>query len=280
MASEIHLSFWEFVAERADIWHRKEILREPPPWTDDPILAVYRFTNVRRADDTGTIWYVKNVVHFTDNWASLLWRTMVYRKVNNVAWFEDLDQVPSLSYWREYRELAIANMRRCPPPYSPAYVVLAHRKGSRTNTLINDLDLAEKGWDQFANHVQLAGYDSAKRAHQILTELNGIGGFLAYQILRDLILARRVPFNDNDFTHIGPGAAYTLRHLSGETHYDRQYDFLLGLWHRQPPLRVMSPLCLGDVENCLCEYGKYVKISQGGGRRRKYRHAIKFSQFN
>lgn len=278
MASEIRLSFWEFVAERADIWHRKEVLRGPPPWTDDPILAAYRFTNVRRADDIGTIWYVKNIGEATDNWEELLWATMLYRMINNVAWFEELGQVPSLSYWREYRELTIANIHRCSPPHSPAYMILARRKGSRVDSLIENLDRAEKVWGEIA--TQVFSSPTTEEAWKVLIQLHDVGGFLAYQILRDLILVRRVPFNDNDFTHIGPGAAYTLRHLSGETNYDQQYDFLLGLWHRQPPLRVMSPLCLGDVENCLCEYGKYVKISQGGGRRRKYRHATKFSQFN
>ena len=53
MTDYIPLFYW--VAERERIRVRKES-GQPFPWTDDPILATYRFCNVRREDDRVTIW--------------------------------------------------------------------------------------------------------------------------------------------------------------------------------------------------------------------------------
>ena len=49
-----------FVAERELVRHRKES-GTPGPWTDDPVLQQYRFTNVRRRDDRMTKWFIEHL---------------------------------------------------------------------------------------------------------------------------------------------------------------------------------------------------------------------------
>ena len=44
---------FQYMIERENIRRRKEA-GEPGPWTDDPILREYSFTNVRRSDDRTT----------------------------------------------------------------------------------------------------------------------------------------------------------------------------------------------------------------------------------
>src|SRR6266705_3048098 len=48
--TKVYDTFWRFAAERQEIFFRR--LEEfPPPWTCDPILNEYKFTNAYRASD-------------------------------------------------------------------------------------------------------------------------------------------------------------------------------------------------------------------------------------
>jgi 5-hmdU DNA kinase, helical domain len=49
------LALFNFIAERERIRCRRAA-GEPPPWTADPILREWSFTNVRREDDRVTRW--------------------------------------------------------------------------------------------------------------------------------------------------------------------------------------------------------------------------------
>ncbi|MFB6182426.1 MAG: nucleotide kinase domain-containing protein, partial [Candidatus Nanohaloarchaea archaeon] len=43
--------FWSFIQKRQQIWYRRTILQNNPPWTKDKILQNHRFTNVYRELD-------------------------------------------------------------------------------------------------------------------------------------------------------------------------------------------------------------------------------------
>jgi hypothetical protein len=48
--TRVYDTYWYFGAKRQDLFMRR-VVGAPAPWTDDPILASYRFTNVYRAAD-------------------------------------------------------------------------------------------------------------------------------------------------------------------------------------------------------------------------------------
>lgn len=48
-------AFFEFVFDRQAVWHKRTALGLPAPWTDDNILQNFRFCNVYRELDGGTI---------------------------------------------------------------------------------------------------------------------------------------------------------------------------------------------------------------------------------
>ena len=54
-------SFLWFVWERECIRIAKEN-GHPAPWTDDPVLQKYSFTNIHRKDDRVTKWIIENVI--------------------------------------------------------------------------------------------------------------------------------------------------------------------------------------------------------------------------
>jgi hypothetical protein len=58
-------SYWKFAAERQRIY-QKRLRGEPQPWTADPILSAYKFTNVFRAADTVSRYLIRNVIYHPD----------------------------------------------------------------------------------------------------------------------------------------------------------------------------------------------------------------------
>jgi hypothetical protein len=48
--SKVFDTYWRFAAERQEIFIRR-IAGSPPPWTADPILREFKFTNAYRASD-------------------------------------------------------------------------------------------------------------------------------------------------------------------------------------------------------------------------------------
>ena len=272
--------FWDFIVERHRIWHNREILEQPAPWTEDKILQTFFFCNVFRYLDTGTIWYMSNVVHPKQTLDDALWRTITYRLVNSIPAFEAVGGVAP----RHDRGLMIATMRSkgvilnsqayitLPRPHGPSY----HNRVDRLEAILNFLNLE---FDGLVYSIQEA--KTLEEISSCLKHLYGIGPFLSLQIYRDLIGAKQIPFTANDWVEIGPGAKLTLLELYGDE--AKSVSMQRGLaryltvvqeaaldsrgWNEFE--NVYLSIC--DIEHCLCEYGKYAKLVAGRGRRRYYR---------
>jgi hypothetical protein len=269
--------FWSFVQERELIRIRKES-GNPPPWTNDLILQDYHFCNIRRADDFGTRWYV-NLMSPKPRWGfrEVLWRTMLYRLVNNIKWF---NEVSLFGYggWGRNRDKWVQRIMDAPKPHSPAYIVLQTlHVTDRKTQLIKVLDELYD-WFRYGNgDKQIQNCSALEEVWKTLQQPHGIGPFIALQVFRDLLLIGALPFKENDFTYLGPGAQLGIHMLNslddwGKTapsSYASMYRFCEAL-HANQPERI-QPLVLGDIEHCCCEYAKYIKFSRGEGRRRRYK---------
>ena len=272
--------FWDFIVARHRIWHKRTILEEPEPWTDDSILQKFFFCNVFRNLDTGTIWYMGNVVHPKQTLDDALWRTITYRLVNSIPTFEAVGGVAP----RQDRGLMIATMRsKGVVLNSPAYITLPrphgpryHNRVDRLEAILNFLNLE---FDGLVYSIQEA--KTLEEISYYLKHVYGIGPFLSLQIYRDLIGAKQIPFTDDDWVEVGPGAKLTLIELYGKQAHSvaRQRELIRKLTLAQYPCldsrgwhefdNVYLSIC--DIEHVLCEYGKYAKLAAGRGRRRYYR---------
>ena len=71
------------IKERYKIRLRKDVRKEPAPWTDDPILKEYRFTNVRREHDRESIWFIKNIAENVEvSYEDKLLNAILFRAFN------------------------------------------------------------------------------------------------------------------------------------------------------------------------------------------------------
>jgi hypothetical protein len=81
-------SYWRFAAERPEIF-LKRANGKSIPWTDDPILQEYRFTNVYRASDRVSQYLIGNVIYSGEQSPKeVFFRTLLFKFFNKIDTWE------------------------------------------------------------------------------------------------------------------------------------------------------------------------------------------------
>lgn len=129
---------------------------------------------------------------------------------------------------------------------------------------------------------------TAEEVYKVLCTVPGISAFLGYQIFVDFTYMDEFPFSENEFTVAGPGCQKGLDSIFLDTdgmtpeeclfwlrdNLDWLFTERLGLeWS---PEKLFQDLPKYDrymnvmsLENCMCEFSKYMKVKHGLGRPRK-----------
>lgn len=271
--------FWRFVAERQRIWWRKEQLLREPPWTLDAILQRQHFCNVFRSLDRGTRWYVDNIANKADNLTVLLWKTILYRIINNWRQFEAVGGVPYMADWPK----TIQAIRRAGIVLnSPAYLILGggHAHEDRTSHFARILPQIEAQFN--SGLVQdIWAANSLEKVSRRLQRVPGVGPFVAMQIYRDLMLAGDMRFSEDDWVEIGPGADWSLQYIFRAYTPKAQHDKIAELAAKSPQIFVemdefmpmptdIHHISQCDIQHSLCEAGKYIRQARGIGKKRRY----------
>ena len=267
-------TYWRFAAARQQVYRARQ-RGDPGPWTADPILATYRFTNCYRAADRVSQYLIKKVIYRgSQNADELLFRILLFRFFNRISTWELLRSAFGELSWATFRldrydhvlTQAFCGGERM---YSAAYVIPSPRLGgSRKHT--NHLLLLEHMLRGGLRHRLVASASMAE-AFDLLRGYSGIGDFLAFQLLIDINYSTLINFDEMDFVVPGPGAKDGLRKCFGggvrgveadligymsdtqEEHFDR-----LGL--RFPGLNGRR-LQLIDCQNLFCEVDKYARVA-------------------
>jgi len=84
--------YWKFAFERQEIFFRR-IAGAPPPWTADPILREFKFTNAYRASDRVSQYLIKHVIYVGDQTPDeLIFRILVFKMFNRIETWELLEE--------------------------------------------------------------------------------------------------------------------------------------------------------------------------------------------
>lgn len=301
--------FYDFVTERYKIHIRKDFLKQKAPWTNNPILSQYKFCNIRREHDRQSQYLIKNIS--TNSCLSLedkIVNSFYFRAWNNWDTMKDLGGPwPAKNLYSSqmkervrsiYQQLASEDPDR--KWWSSAYNQGGTKQAWRypdPNEKINKEDdiplrVFHIGpWLKEHNTVEkLLSASDQKAAFEAIKEIQGFADFLAYQIFVDLTYIEEFPFSENEFVVAGPGCKKGLNKLfddyNGLTHEEALFwladniDEIFNEVH--PPFwagrlfvdlpqedRFFSVMCL---ENCMCEFCKYIRTIEGNGRPRvKYK---------
>jgi len=82
--------FFALMYERQQIWWKRNILKQPAPWTENVIFRDYKFTNIYREQDRSSQFLIHNIIrnkkitHLRD----LLFKMIIYRFYNKPESFD------------------------------------------------------------------------------------------------------------------------------------------------------------------------------------------------
>jgi alpha-glutamyl/putrescinyl thymine pyrophosphorylase clade 1 len=172
---------------------------EPRPWTDDPILATYRFCNVRREDDRVTIWVREHIREPFAEHPHLWLMLCIARQINWPDTLQELIEGKSWCAWpldddfdpSSMAQALSARKDRGEKVYTGAYMISAPpEKGADKQAYIAEQVIGGlwKRREIFARHFSAAWPHTAalQRTHDLIRRTNGWGAFMAYQAVVDM----------------------------------------------------------------------------------------------
>ena len=276
--SEVYDSYWRFAAERQAIFFRR-VVNEPPPWTEDSVLAVHKFTNAYRAADRVSQYLIRNVIYRDDLPKSpreVFFRILLFKFFNKIETWEllarELGPINFEDYcFARYDGVLQEAMNEGRRIYSAAYIMpsgkgtFGHSAKHRNNLLLLEKMIADRLPEK------LAQTDKMQHGFDLVRSYPSIGDFLAYQLITDINYSEITDFSEMQFVMPGPGARDGIRKCfidSGglddadlirkvadmqESEFDRLGLQFKSLWGRR--------LQLIDCQNLFCEVGKYARVA-------------------
>lgn len=258
---EVFDRFCYWIREREAIRLRKEC-GAPRPWTSDPIMGAHHFCNVRREHDRGT-------KELRAAWkADGIWNQWRHHKEWPAQWTAArmLNYAPSFltvcSLWTQpstWASMLKHIQEHGEKVFHTAYVV------STCGKSMNKVDYVL----QVVAAVRAKGIStlSCRQAFEDLRSIDGLGSFMAGQVVADLknigYLANTMVDDWWTFSVPGPGSLKGLGFLYGMKATERMYPELMeDLTARLPPDIVAMRIHQQDLQNCLCEFSKYMRYLQ------------------
>lgn len=290
------LEFFEFIYNRQEVWHNRFVLKKPPPWTDDPILRQYKFCNCYRELDRCTQYLINRVINnpALSN-KQKVFAILIFRIFNQDGLFDKyFHEVPAVELFDanlRIKELDEAKERGL-NLFNNAYNITQRtylstfRKGEKHVQHLLNLQNIAKDWNGTFNYISNAS--SPQQIFECFKSLNFIGPFLAYQCLTDISYMNYNGYRFDDFVSVGPGALGGIEALSGgipkgctspeekcKYLFNIQESAFFELWNKtRKDWRIVRyanrNLSLADVQNCACEYRKFLNYKVGIKCRKKY----------
>jgi hypothetical protein len=287
-------TYWRFAAERQAVFHRR-LGDACGPWTSDPILKAFRFTNAYRAADRVSQYLIREIQYNPDrpqNPRELFFRTLLFKLFNRIETWEVVERALGPLVWGrvtldELARVLDGLVARGMRIYSSAYIMPSPPFG-HARKYANHLALVARMMDdRLPDRINQA--PSLRAVYETLLRYPGLGPFLAFQYTIDLNYSRVLDFDEADFVVAGPGAldgvskcfAETGKRSAEELIYwvtDRQeVEFRrLGLRFDNLFGRRLQPI---DCQNLFCEIGKYARVAHpevpGVAKRRRIKHSYR-----
>ena len=271
--SEVYDTYWRFAAKRQDLFF-KRAYHSLPPWTDDPILSHFKFTNAYRASDRVSQFLIRNVIYQGDQRPDeVFFRTILFKLFNKIETWQLLEKALGPLTTRTFDlnsldDVLTAAMARKQTIYSAAYIMPSGGKHGEPKKHRNHLALLR---NMLADGVpeRITHMKRMRDLFEVLLSYPMIGDFLAYQYATDLNYSELTSFSEMEFVVPGPGARDGIRKcfkdLGGlseadiiklvadrqEKEFERLEIEFKSLWGRS--------LQLIDCQNLFCEVDKYAR---------------------
>jgi hypothetical protein len=249
---------------------RREDMKLPPPWHADAALANVRYCNVRREDDKVTRWLAANWRHVSPM------STLAMVMARMVNWIPTLEQFVHPQKGMKPEAWVKMNHR----------IMLGIQGQKWTNAYTISTCGKKMGKEDYVfghvlPQVAKAHFDAGWgvwlwEAHRDLTQIDGLGSFLAAQVIADL---KNTPGHELsfaldwwDWSAPGPGSLRGLEAYYGHSVTPKLFKAAITQCYEETaPLIRVGKLHMQDFQNCLCEFSKYMRVLSGGHARNGYR---------
>lgn len=274
--TEVYDTYWKFAAERQAIFF-KRFSRQPAPWTNDPILQRFKFTNAYRASDRVSQYLIQHVIYKGDQSnEEVFFRTLLFRIFNRIETWDllttEMDDVVCREYsFERYDEILTKAIAGGTTIFSAAYVMPSGTSSfgeSRKHRCFLRLleQMMKNGVPQ-----KLSDATSMREAFELIRSYPMMGDFLAYQYVTDLNYSTLTNFGEMDFVVPGPGARSGIRKCFSDLGDFSETDIIRLVAERQEKefarlqLDFQSlwgrHLQLIDCQNLFCEVDKYSRLA-------------------
>lgn len=271
--TEVFWSYWFLAAERQSMFFRR-IRGEPPPWTEDHVLARHRFTNAYRASDRVSQYLLQRVIYDKErDFVDMALRVLLFKVFNRIDTWEhivhrlgepDASSFNATTYARALDERVDAGERL----YAAAYIMPSPQRGFARKHH-NHLALLQSTIKD-GTLAALSTSESLEDLYQRLAQIQSFGRFLAFQYAIDLNYSPHFDFDEMDFVVAGPGAIRgiakcfeSIQALAPEQVISLMAHAAEGFLREQPtPFQDLDgrPLQLIDCQNLFCEVDKYARV--------------------
>jgi hypothetical protein len=273
--------FLYWISERNQVMLKKE-LGLPKPWSNDDTFQRTYFCNVRRESDRVTR-FTRQLYnpHVQDRWFEY---NIIFSRFIN--WPSTLE---SIGFIQKHDPIALeerlASIAKRGKVWGGAYVITTHGipMGKAAylchNVLGGVAGAMQNPLGPFWGALRPKGAGSCKAAHIALQGLEGLGSFLAAQIVADLKNTPGHPLfaagDKASFVAHGPGSIRGLQWFWNDPkisassflmYFAAMREYVDDNWNQT---LMGAPIDNQDLQNCLCEYDKYCRVSTGAGRSKR-----------
>lgn len=273
-------NYFYWINERHAIYQRR-VNGEPGPWTGNPVLRKYKFTNPFRENDRDTIWMRE---HWTGPnrgrpFAEQIFNCGFFRMFGGIdflkehGWVNDWDP-------EHTKDVAARMLKHRHKVFTGAYIVTNQGMTLPKQQVVVDYFLTPL-WEAREHLAEVARNQSLQSLHRAFKDLPGFGGggFMAYEVVTDLNYTPVL--NDAkdrySWANAGPGAKRGLNRLLGrdleKTFKNEIANYLMKDLLALAPDYIAAhvPIMQVDmrcIEHSLCEWDKFQRVSLKQGRPR------------
>lgn len=241
------------------------------PWTNNKVLQENYFCNINRENDKVTRWLRLNwtLNKYTEN--NYEFAMVVARIFNLPECLENLGQPVDESWFDNAYKVLESRKLAGFKIWNGAYIISTN--GIKMEKSIYCLDMLKKAF--YSDAMQDIKYaDTCQHAYSILLSINGLGSFLAAQVVADLKNTTDhelyLAHDWDSFCAQGPGSMRGLTWFFENKVSSANFQDLI-FEARELVNQYIPIMCMQDFQNCLCEYDKFMRVSTGSGRsKRKY----------
>lgn len=280
--------YFKNMVERQNIWHKRVMLGLQAPWTEDPVMSRYHFTNVDRKLDRVTLFYIDNVLpNLQDNDESrkfLLLNTFIYRLFVRPDTWKVIGYLLPESWeadWESAKERLRKHRADGNVVFTDAYYVNdlkaanpnPETNSNKTENAICLIQYIIDNLDEISEYVFNAD-NNMESVVNYLTRIPGVGLFNSYEACLDLAMVEEftgieyVSWTADFWANVGPGCKkgidYVFENRGGLDYtqvvffvasvYKSEFERLGLTYMFQPGTTELDLRCL---EGWFCESQKY-----------------------